>query len=58
MRPIAEQTVLVTGSTDGLGKAVATELAWLGAAVAADAPRLDALISNAAFGAVDGPDHG
>jgi NAD(P)-dependent dehydrogenase (short-subunit alcohol dehydrogenase family) len=33
MRPIAEQTVLVTGATDGLGKAVATELARLGATV-------------------------
>ena len=27
MRPIAEQTILVTGATDGLGKGVATELA-------------------------------
>lgn len=96
MRPIREQTVLVTGATDGLGKAVATELARLGATVlvhgrddtrghatlteiakvtgqdrlrwyradladldqvrrlattvAADAPRLDALISNAGIG--------
>ncbi|HYZ38620.1 MAG TPA: SDR family NAD(P)-dependent oxidoreductase, partial [Pseudonocardiaceae bacterium] len=33
MRPVAEQTVLVTGATDGLGKAVATELARLGATV-------------------------
>ena len=96
MRPVAEQTVLVTGATDGLGKAVATELAQLGAtvlvhgrddnrgqttlreiaeatgndrlhwyradladldqvrrlaaAVAADASRLDALVSNAGIG--------
>jgi NAD(P)-dependent dehydrogenase (short-subunit alcohol dehydrogenase family) len=33
MRPLAEQTILVTGATDGLGKAVATELARGGAAV-------------------------
>jgi NAD(P)-dependent dehydrogenase (short-subunit alcohol dehydrogenase family) len=98
MRPIFEQSVLVTGATDGLGKAVATELAragatvlvhgrddnrgkatlaeitavtgndrlrWyradfadldqvrqLAAAVAADTPRLDALVSNAGIGTV------
>src|SRR5215467_8177561 len=33
VRPIAEQTILVTGSTDGLGKGVATELARAGATV-------------------------
>jgi NAD(P)-dependent dehydrogenase (short-subunit alcohol dehydrogenase family) len=33
MRPISESTVLVTGATDGLGKAVATELARGGATV-------------------------
>ena len=33
MRPLAEQTVLVTGATDGLGRAVATELARGGATV-------------------------
>jgi NAD(P)-dependent dehydrogenase (short-subunit alcohol dehydrogenase family) len=97
MRPVRDQTVLVTGATDGLGKALATELAragatvivygrdnnrgkatladiteatgsdrlhWyqadlahldqvrdLAAAVAADNPRLDALVSNAGIGA-------
>ena len=97
MRPVAEQTVLVTGATDGLGKGLATELARAGAtvlvhgrddnrgkaaladitaatgserlrwyrahlahldqvrdlatAVAADIPRLDALVSNAGIGA-------
>jgi NAD(P)-dependent dehydrogenase (short-subunit alcohol dehydrogenase family) len=33
MRPLEEQTVLVTGSTDGLGRALARELAALGATV-------------------------
>jgi NAD(P)-dependent dehydrogenase (short-subunit alcohol dehydrogenase family) len=33
VRPISEATVLVTGATDGLGKAVATELASAGATV-------------------------
>ncbi len=33
MRPIAEQTILVTGATDGLGREVARELARLGARV-------------------------
>ena len=32
MRPLAEQTILVTGSTDGLGRRVAAELAERGAA--------------------------
>ncbi|MCW3034552.1 MAG: 3-oxoacyl-ACP reductase [Solirubrobacterales bacterium] len=31
MRPIAEQTILITGATDGLGKALALELASHGA---------------------------
>jgi NAD(P)-dependent dehydrogenase (short-subunit alcohol dehydrogenase family) len=98
MRPVSEQTVLITGATDGHGKAVATALARAGAtvlvhgrdddrgkstlteiaavtgndrarwyradladlgqvrrlatAVAADNPRLDALISNAGIGTV------
>src|SRR4051794_23843608 len=33
MRELREQTILITGATDGLGKAVATELARAGAAV-------------------------
>ncbi len=33
MKPVAEQTVLVTGSTDGLGRRVAAELAGRGATV-------------------------
>ena len=33
MRPLEERTILVTGSTDGLGKAVAAELAQRGAEV-------------------------
>ncbi len=33
MRPIQEQTILVTGATDGLGKALAAELASRGAMV-------------------------
>jgi NAD(P)-dependent dehydrogenase (short-subunit alcohol dehydrogenase family) len=31
MRPISEQTILITGATDGLGRALATELAGAGA---------------------------
>ena len=31
MRPLAEQTILITGATDGLGRAVAAELAAAGA---------------------------
>jgi NAD(P)-dependent dehydrogenase (short-subunit alcohol dehydrogenase family) len=34
MQPLADQTILVTGATDGLGQAVATELAEAGARVA------------------------
>jgi short-subunit dehydrogenase len=33
MRPVQEQTVLVTGATDGLGEALARELASRGARV-------------------------
>jgi NAD(P)-dependent dehydrogenase (short-subunit alcohol dehydrogenase family) len=33
MRPLAEQTILVTGATDGHGRALATELAAAGATV-------------------------
>jgi NAD(P)-dependent dehydrogenase (short-subunit alcohol dehydrogenase family) len=33
MPPLAEQTILITGATDGLGKALATELAREGAAI-------------------------
>src|SRR2546423_14681735 len=31
MRPVAEQTILVTGATDGLGRALAVDLASAGA---------------------------
>jgi NAD(P)-dependent dehydrogenase (short-subunit alcohol dehydrogenase family) len=31
MRPLSEQTILITGATDGLGRALATELAGAGA---------------------------
>jgi NAD(P)-dependent dehydrogenase (short-subunit alcohol dehydrogenase family) len=31
MRPVPEQTILITGATDGLGRALATELAGTGA---------------------------
>jgi NAD(P)-dependent dehydrogenase (short-subunit alcohol dehydrogenase family) len=34
MRPLAEQTIVITGATDGLGRALAAELAAAGAAVA------------------------
>jgi NAD(P)-dependent dehydrogenase (short-subunit alcohol dehydrogenase family) len=33
LRPVAEQTILITGATDGLGRALATELAARGARV-------------------------
>src|SRR5215813_7339303 len=33
MRPLGEQTILVTGATDGLGRGVAAELAGRGATV-------------------------
>ncbi|MDQ2706226.1 MAG: SDR family NAD(P)-dependent oxidoreductase [Actinomycetota bacterium] len=33
MRPLTEQTILITGATDGLGKAVAADLAGRGATV-------------------------
>jgi NAD(P)-dependent dehydrogenase (short-subunit alcohol dehydrogenase family) len=33
MRPLDEQTILITGATDGLGRALATELAAAGAAL-------------------------
>ena len=33
MRPLDEQTILITGATDGLGRALATELASAGATV-------------------------
>ena len=31
MRPLDEQTILITGATDGLGRALAAELAAAGA---------------------------
>jgi short-subunit dehydrogenase len=33
MRPVDQQTILVTGATDGLGRALARELALRGATV-------------------------
>jgi len=33
MRPLTEQAILITGATDGLGRALATELAAQGATV-------------------------
>jgi NAD(P)-dependent dehydrogenase (short-subunit alcohol dehydrogenase family) len=44
MRPVDQQTILVTGATDGLGKALALELAARGAAIllhGRSPPRLD-----------------
>jgi short-subunit dehydrogenase len=31
MRPLAEQVILITGATDGLGRSLAAELAGTGA---------------------------
>src|SRR6266513_215586 len=47
MHPIDQQTILVTGATDGLGKALARELA---ADIERDHDRLDVLVNNAAIG--------
>lgn len=49
MRPIEEQVILVTGATDGLGKAVALELAKRGASVlihGRDAQRIEACVDE------------
>jgi NAD(P)-dependent dehydrogenase (short-subunit alcohol dehydrogenase family) len=48
-RPIEHSTILITGATDGLGKAVATELARRGATVLVhgrDARRVDAALAE------------
>src|SRR6266571_3273831 len=50
MRPLAEQTIVITGATDGLGRALAGELAAAGAALALHG-RVDVLVNNAGIGA-------
>src|SRR5438876_420966 len=49
MRPVNQQTILVTGATDGLGKTVARELAARGATVllhGRDETRLEQALSE------------
>ena len=49
VKPLPEQTILVTGATDGLGRAVATELADAGATLllhGRDAERLAAVADD------------
>ena len=57
MRPIDRQTILVTGATDGLGRAVAGELATRGATVLLHGRSLDRLEDAVGeLGAASGPD--
>lgn len=54
MRPVQQQTILVTGATDGLGKALATELARGGATVLVHGrtrQRVDAAVEEIGEGA-------
>lgn len=60
MRPISEQTVLVTGATDGLGLAVAVDLAKLGVNVllhGRDSERLASAAREVSQGTADGRVH-
>src|SRR6266545_2626646 len=44
MRPLAEQTIVITGATDGLGRALAGELAGR---LQSGLDRVDVLVNNA-----------
>src|SRR6266511_4353390 len=53
MRPLAEQTIVITGATDGLGRALASELAALdqvrdlAGRLQSGLDRVDVLVNNA-----------